>query len=326
MLAVGHQRDTKMKQQAAGRTLHLGPSRRALRLGRRDELLGLLGGFITALALWIGFQGLEDASAGILVGVAVIAAPGAVLLALALALRRRKLRLLEVWHELEEHRDVPVDRLTTLGGLGRDELLEGVAKINRAAREAYLLDAERDTLVDSRLRGRALVVDRCAACGAPVNVSVEVGRADSVRCESCGSPVVGSASALVQRALAEAEAESAGAAEEAARRKRRGVGARAEKRHRDGSDSAAGGKGMGGGLRSLGCGLLFLVGMPFLLVSMMIGLIFIVPAIGGLVIWETVRHRFAPRSERETRRDLAAAAAARGGSVDVRSGFEDRHG
>jgi hypothetical protein len=246
-------------------------------VGRVDEILGAGGAMLVTLPVWLAVQNDGSLSGGWLVFLIIMAVPGAGVMLLGLKKRRRTLRVVRVWDHLEEHHDVPVERLLELGSFQEDELIDVLARVNRVTSQAYLLDEARNAVIDSRLRGRAVVVERCAGCGAPVNLSVEVGRVDDVSCPSCGAPVAGSARQLLDRAFAEVTqlepAEGPNFAKDAGR------------------------AGTSGGLGQFGRGLAGCVALPFILLFLSFGLALAPPLIGALVIWELLRYRFAPRTD-----------------------------
>jgi hypothetical protein len=213
-------------------------------------------------------------SGGWLVFMAIVGIPGFGLMLLGLRKRRRTLRVVKVWNQLEADHDVPVDHLLDVGSFEEDELIDVLARINRATPQAYLLDEKRRAVIDSRLRGRAVVVERCAGCGAPVNLSVEVGRVEKVTCPTCGGPVAGSARELLERAFAQAQRSEPGDVTAAPSPAHKRMGA--------------------SGLGQLAVGVIGCLALPLIMLSLSFGLALAPPLIGALVLWEVLRHRLAP--------------------------------
>ena len=103
--------------------------------------------------------------------------------------RRQENRALVLWGILEHAVEVRVGDLTSSTGLSREELRKVLAVVNAQPGTYYVWDAENDTIVDGRLRKRAVQVDKCASCGATVNATLSLDLAQAPACTYCGGPV-----------------------------------------------------------------------------------------------------------------------------------------
>ena len=103
--------------------------------------------------------------------------------------RRQENRALTLWDILEHAIEVRVGDLITSTGLSREELRKVLSVVNAQPGAYYVWDVETDTIVDGRLRKRAVQVDRCASCGAGVNATLSLDLAEAPACPYCGGPV-----------------------------------------------------------------------------------------------------------------------------------------
>ena len=249
-------------------------------LGVKDDVLGMAGSALVAVSL----LGLLDMRSGGLFVTAVIATPGLALMKIALHWRRRRLTTVQVWLLLREKHVVPFDRLVRRSGLEPERLMISIAAINRVAPEAYLLDPERGVIIDSRLRGRAVVVERCDGCGAPVNASISIGDAGSVVCTSCGAPVATSNQDLVERAFAEVASEE-----------------------KSETLSAPAPASRLSPLYRLGIVIALVVALPIIAIGLSVAMLLFVPVVGGLIVWSVATRFRAPQTHWEPT-DLGAYA------------------
>lgn len=104
-------------------------------------------------------------------------------------IRREEEKILALLRILRENPEVYVQDILNSTDMTRDEIRKKIVLLNSRGFGFFIFEPESDSILNSRLRTRNMVIEKCPGCGSIINRKIPLNLSETLLCPYCNNPI-----------------------------------------------------------------------------------------------------------------------------------------
>ncbi len=161
---------------------------------RSDDILLLIGKILTWILIIPVIITLiaavtEKADAATVTALLIMTITPAAFIVSGRIIRKKEKQILVLYRILRENPEVFINDITNSTNMTRESIIKTTVLLNSRGLGFFVFEPESDSILNSRLRARNIIVEKCPGCGSIINMKVPLNLSQIPHCPYCNNPI-----------------------------------------------------------------------------------------------------------------------------------------